>query len=198
MPKDYKNSQIKNTEGNNSPFSFLTGLSIGLIFAVAVYFYNDFVKNKTENKPLAEPQEEEIINVEPEEKNNLLEDTKLESQAEEPIYDFYKILPSMEVNVSEWEETDPEVGTKREEKPGIYVLQVGSFRKLQAADQVKAKLALLGISADIQRVVINGQDIFHRVRIGPYKTSKKLEEAQSRLLDNDLNFKLLKLTVEDL
>lgn len=197
MPRDYKNTSIKKTAEKKSPFPFLIGLTIGLICAAAVFFYNDYRKNKSEVMASVSQGEEEIIEVKPEEEPGLLENTAAEATVEEPVYDFYKILPNMEVNVSEWEETE-QSATVNEEKPGVYVLQVGSFRKLQAADQVKAKLALLGISADIQRVVINGQDIFHRVRIGPYKTAKKLEEAQSRLLSNDLDFKLLKLTVEDL
>ena len=117
----------------------------------------------------------------------------------EPTFDFYKILPNMEVNVSEYEtgEETP-IPEETSDVPSTYILQVGSFKKFEAADEVKARLALLGVKADIQRVVINGQDVYHRVRVGPYKNAGNLEEVQQRLLSNNLDFKILKLTVNDL
>ncbi len=36
-----------------------------------------------------------------------------------------------------------------------YILQMGSFRKFADADRMKARLALIGIEAEIQRVSIN-------------------------------------------
>ena len=80
----------------------------------------------------------------------------------------------------------------------MFVLQVGSFKQFEAADEIKAKLALMGVTADIQRVVINGQDVRHRVRIGPYKDSNQLQQTKNRLLANDLDFMLLKLKMEDI
>jgi len=38
----------------------------------------------------------------------------------------------------------------------------------------------------------------HRVRIGPYKNTEKLQQARDRLLANDLDFMLLKLKMEDI
>ena len=75
---------------------------------------------------------------------------------------------------------------------------MGSFEQYEAADEVKAQLALLGINADIQRVVINGRDIRHRVRVGPYKDPAKLQEIRDRLLANNFDFMLLKLKMDDI
>ena len=74
-----------------------------------------------------------------------------------------------------------------------YVLQVGSFRDFSSADKIKAELALLGIFADIQRVMLNGQDVRHRVRLGPYKSIDEMKEISSRLEDNQIEFMLLEL-----
>ncbi len=105
----------------------------------------------------------------------------------------------MEINVSEYETgEETEIVEEPSDKPVTYILQVGSFKKFEAADEIKARLALLGVKADIQRVVINGQDVYHRVRVGPYNNVSNLEEVQQRLLANNLDFKILKLTVEDL
>ena len=87
---------------------------------------------------------------------------------------------------------------KRDVKDGVfgYVLQVGSFKDFNSADQVKAELALLGIFADIQRVMLNGQDVRHRVRLGPYKSIDEMKEISSRLEDNQIEFMLLELRAD--
>ena len=107
----------------------------------------------------------------------------------------------MEVNVSEWgAEDDGDIEEQADlgaENTGIYILQIGSFKQFDAADEVKAKLAFMGISADIQRVVINGKDIRHRVRVGPYADSEKLSRIRHQLTENNLSYMLLKLQSEN-
>lgn len=197
MPRDYKNIKKKKVEPIKNRFSnalsFLTGLSIGLLAAVIVYFYEHNATIESNNSLLVtEPTEENIVN------------NKDESIAQlpEPQFDFYKILPSKEVNISEWESVEEEdvvaASDKKTQEPVMFVLQVGSFKQYESADEIKAKLALMGVTADIQRVVINGQDVRHRVRIGPYKNTDKLQQARDRLLANDLDFMLLKLKMEDI
>lgn len=74
-----------------------------------------------------------------------------------------------------------------------YVLQVGAFKDFSSADQVKAQLALLGIFADIQRVMLNEQDIRHRVRLGPYTSVDEMRDVRRRLRDNGIEFMLIEL-----
>ena len=74
-----------------------------------------------------------------------------------------------------------------------YVLQVGSFKDFSSADQVKAELALRGIFADIQRVMLNGQDVRHRVRLGPYKSVNEMKDIRRILEDNRIEFMLIEL-----
>lgn len=196
MPRDYKNMKkkpsapIKNRFSN--VFSFLTGLSIGLFVAVIVYFYEHNATIKTNNPLLvSEPVAEKITEV---------NDESI-AQLPEPQFDFYQILPNKEVNISEWESVEEEdvvAKNTNSQQPTMFVLQVGSFKEYQSADEIKAKLALMGVTADIQRVVINGQDVRHRVRVGPYKNTNKLQQARDRLLANDLDFMLLKLKMEDI
>jgi cell division protein FtsN len=194
VPRDYKNIKKKKAEPLKKRFSnalsFITGLTIGLFVAIIVYFYEH---NATivSNNPL-------LVN------ETTSEDSKINeniAQLPEPQFAFYKILPSKEVNISEWESVEEEEITaspQKDQQPVMFVLQVGSFKQYQSADQIKAKLALMGVTADIQRVVINGQDIRHRVRVGPFKNTEKLQQARNRLLANDLDFMLLKLKMEDI
>jgi cell division protein FtsN len=188
MPKDYKNitAKKKTRSGNTNQLkSFFSGLAVGLCVAIVVYFYEHDLGQQT---GIVQP---EVTIESPEPALDLSNDTP------PPSFDFYEILPNMEVNVSEWEAEEDE-DIKEQSKPsdensGIYILQIGSFKQYEAADEVKAKLALMGITADIQRVVINGKDIRHRVRVGPYAESEKLSMVRQQLAENNLDYLLLKL-----
>jgi cell division protein FtsN len=196
VPRDYKNIKKKKPETLatrfNGALSFLTGLALGLFVAIIVYFHEH---NATivHNNPLLATEPSNV------KENNTTEKEKEIAQLPEPQFDFYKILPNKEVNISEWESVEEEPAVaKKEDEPVMFVLQVGSFKEFNSADEIKAKLALMGVTADIQRVVINGQDVRHRVRIGPYKNADKLQHDRDRLLANDLDFMLLKLKMEDI
>ena len=196
MSRDYKTIKKKKpeplTERFSGALSFLTGLSLGLFITVIVYFHEHSATIENNNTLLAS---EPVIDT------AKLADKKNDdiAQLPEPQFDFYKILPNKEVNISEWESVEDDSPTKQKEnQPVMFVLQVGSFKEFGAADEIKAKLAMMGVTADIQRVVINGQDVRHRVRIGPYENTEKLQKARDRLLANDLDFMLLKLKMEDI
>lgn len=195
MPKDYKNFSNKKSPGTGRIqvyLSFLTGLTIGLFVSFVVYLNIYEAGNKIVNTPeLVVENTSKTQSVSSEEDLN-------EDNIPEPEYDFYTILPNMEVNVSEWEAEEENSPGPVSDKDGLYILQVGSFKEYSAADEVKAKLALMGIKADIQRVVINGRDIRHRVRIGPYKDLKKLHAARELLFANNFDFMLLKLKINEI
>ena len=120
---------------------------------------------------------------------------KREPEAPKPRFDFYTILPEMEVVVP-----DPEpqlVSQAQAGKPGsvvtdAYMLQMGSFRKYADADRLKASLALVGIEAEIQKVNVNGSDTFHRVRSGPYGR-EQVNTLRARLKQNNINSLVIKL-----
>jgi cell division protein FtsN len=61
-----------------------------------------------------------------------------------------------------------------------YLLQVGAFPNAADAEALKAKLALQGFVANVQTVQV-GNQTFHRVRLGPYRSATALESVQNRL-----------------
>jgi cell division protein FtsN len=61
-----------------------------------------------------------------------------------------------------------------------YLLQVGAFPNAADAEALKAKLALQGFVANVQTVQV-GNQTFHRVRLGPYRSATELESVQGRL-----------------
>jgi len=112
-----------------------------------------------------------------------------------PRFDFYNLLPEMEVIVPEQEisGTPTHEGVKQVEKPGTYLLQAGSFRSQQQADQLRAKLALLGLETSLQTVSVNSKQAWHRVRVGPFNNLTELNEARRLLKKNGVDAILIRL-----
>ena len=110
-----------------------------------------------------------------------------EKTAEPPIkrsFDFYTLLPELEIIIPQ-EETDlPDKQPAQQTSPpthqGGYLLQAGSFKSFEDADSLKARLALLGIEANVQSVDVNNIQ-WHRVRVGPSSDRQELEQIRMRL-----------------
>jgi cell division protein FtsN len=103
-------------------------------------------------------------------------------------YDFYEMLPNFEVVVPE---KDKDVkrdlpATAKVERPGVYVLQAGSYRNEADADRVRAQLAMQGIDARVQRVAVDA-DVWHRVRIGPITKLDDLNRLRKQLQAADVD-----------
>lgn len=61
-----------------------------------------------------------------------------------------------------------------------YLLQAGSFSAHGDAEALKARIALLGLSARVEEGTANGKTVY-RVRMGPYATATELAEAKQKL-----------------
>jgi cell division protein FtsN len=68
---------------------------------------------------------------------------------------------------------------------------VGSFRNQADAEQMKARLALLGSVATVQTVTVNGAT-WHRVRIGPFEGARKADEMRRMLSANQIETLVMK------
>jgi cell division septation protein DedD len=109
-------------------------------------------------------------------------------------YDFYQMLPNFEVVVPE---KDKDVkrdlpAAAKIERPGVYVLQAGSYRNESDADRVRAQLALQGISAKVQRVAVDA-DVWHRVRIGPVSNLDELNKLRRQLQAADVDALVIRI-----
>lgn len=122
-------------------------------------------------------------------------------------YDFFTVLPEIEVVVTEDEEPEanlPAQAEKKEDKEqktesaatqpkSAYMLQAGSFASETDAERQKASLALLGLSSTIQKITIQGRGDFYRVRLGPYINHQKMVDTDERLKQEGI--KALRLRV---
>ena len=140
VSRDYKRSRAR-----RESFSGWTGLFIGLVIGLGVGLALYFFDPRTP-QPDSAPKDAEPASAR-------------DSASEEPDrYSFYEMLPNFEVVVPEREAAvRPDAPTAPAvERAGSYVLQVGSYRKFEEADRVRAQLALQGIESKVQRVLIIG------------------------------------------
>lgn len=150
----------------------LIGLIIGLFIAFLVYL------DRLDTTPVAQQEAERAA-----------------EPAVKPRFEFYSILPELEIVVPDildnGESTAPAAGGEPDDERPAYYLQAGSFKSGTEADRMKASLALLGLDVVVQSVTVNEVE-WHRVRVGPLLNAQALRQARERLLDNGIEFMLLK------
>ena len=105
-----------------------------------------------------------------------------------PRFDFYAVLPKMEVIVPKGDDAESSSGntsTKPQENRNHageqYVLQAGSFRSLADADRRRAERILQGYNVNVQAVELSSGDTWHRVMIGPFDNINALHRAQDKM-----------------
>lgn len=195
MPRDYKSQRRQRTSRKATsrwPW-FFTGLAVGLFVALLVYLSERVPDQIALIQARKESSEKETP------KKGQPENQPTQPSYDRPQFEFYTILPEMEITVPDSEvqvATQPEPERKEtDEASGSYMLQVGSFQKLEQADELKATLALLGFEAEIQSVAVNGGETWHRVRLGPYTDLARLNETRIRLRKNNIEALLLKIKI---
>lgn len=107
-------------------------------------------------------------------------------------YDFYTMLPKFEVVVPEKERGTRVAPTAQVDRPGIYFVQVGSYREEDVANRVHAQLTKLGIDSTVQRIAVDS-DVWHRVRVGPIKDLPRLNRLREQLRAADLDSLLIRV-----
>ena len=176
-----KRKRIRNTNKQQQDYPgwawMLFGLGIGLSVALAIYMKD------SEPGVTLPPAAQDAASA-----ANAIDDDNAVATAspvaEEPPerrFDFYHMLPNFEVIIPEQEpDVSQDIEQRAVERPGIYVLQAGSFTQYIDADRRKAQLALQGIESRIQRVTIDDKT-YHRVRIGPTRNLDELNMLRGRL-----------------
>ena len=142
-------------------------------------------------------------------------------QQQQTSYDFFTVLPEIEVVVPSTPEeeqpaqdtpagddgetpetaaaeknsgTDVKVEDKSVQATSAYMLQAGSYRSEADAEKMKAQLALIGHGSTVQKVSIQGQGDFYRVRLGPFVSHEDMVKADQRLSANGIKSLRLKIS----
>src|SRR5688500_18110134 len=147
MSKDYKandrgrgGSARGGGRGNGSSLlaGILIGLVLGLGIALAVAWYINKMPSPFASRPAPAPKVE-APKAQPPQTARV--DDKAAKAEEKPRFDFYKILPGEE---AEKQGKDAQKASTPAGKEAFF-LQAGAFQNPRDADDMKARLALLGI-----------------------------------------------------
>lgn len=158
---------------------FAAGLGIGLAVALAVHAYHS-----NHDAALAEP----VPAPAQAPASEVAADDAAIAAADAPAppeLDFYDMLPKQEVEVPDTSSKQASAAAKAPLPTGDVVLQAGSFKQASEAEKMQAQLALVGITAKIQRASVD-DETWYRVRIGPIATVEELRNVQSRLREAEI------------
>lgn len=170
----------------------LLGIFIGLVLglaiatAAAIYVTNAPVPfvNKTPGARGTPPQADQK-----------LADAAKTGQAEKPKFDFYKILPGQEEPVTDRELKS--AAARQADKSGaprdLYVVQAGAFQNPADADNLKARLALMGLQASVEPANLPDKGTWYRVRLGPYTQLDEINRVRQTLAQNGVDASLVKI-----
>jgi cell division protein FtsN len=195
MTRDYKPaaSRQKPAGKNNA---FLTGLLIGMILGIGISVAVAIMVTGGKS-PFVEHESSSPLLPNTGQNMNSDDPSPPEKGEAKPAnrFDFYKILPG-ESQVSEQELQQSKEAQQQDDVPAgnaSYFLQVGAFQTEQEADNMKAKLALLGLEAIVQTASVPDKGVWHRVRVGPYTDLEQISKARAELTKNGFNADLIKI-----
>jgi len=179
------------------------GTALGVILSLAVLYGGKLPTLRGKNLPQPNPEA-----TTPKESEQALADAARKTPPAPPksSYDFYNVLPEKEVVIPDAElsakakaeqqraqqqaaqaNANPATPTAPQAEPGAgrYVLQVASVTDAKAADEYKARLAMLGYSAKVYTATVDGK-VYSRVRLGPYPTASETQAAQKALSESGI------------
>ncbi|MBI3370426.1 MAG: SPOR domain-containing protein [Betaproteobacteria bacterium] len=189
-----KAGRTQSAPGARSGGGFLLGVFVGLIVGLAVALGIAFYLNKTpipftskSKAPAAK--DGDAAKTTPQIAG--MPSGKAPS-GEKPKFDFYNILPGGEEPVSE-NELKSAAKSQQPDAKSVYFLQAGAFQNPPDADNLKAKLAILGFESTVEPATLPDKGTWYRVRVGPYTRIEELNAARSQLASNGIDASLIKV-----
>ena len=193
MSKDYKGPAGKPAGGKGGAGSLLIGILIGLLLglgiALAVAWYINKMPTPFINRAAPPPRSEPLKNAD----LPKTEDKAAKAGDGKPRFDFYKILPGSEEPVTEQQFRDAQQTPSPVPSSEAFFLQAGAFQHAADADNLKARLALIGVAAAVQTTTLPDKGVWHRVRVGPYTAIEDLNRAREALKQNGIETTLIKV-----
>jgi cell division protein FtsN len=193
MSRDYKtrpNSSVFGKDKNALLLGVFIGYALGLLSAIGTWMYI----NKSPSPFISHerPRSTETMGAvnQPEKKVALGEEGGVKAPDGKPRFEFYKILPGSEEPVTDQQPKQPAQRPSVHEK---YFLQAGSFQKSEDADNLKAKLAMMGVEATVQAADLAGKGMWHRVRVGPFSSTDDMNKVRASLQQNGVPSSIIKV-----
>jgi len=116
------------------------------------------------------------------------EKPKAQPDRAKPVFDFYTVLPDRVVEVENNDGSSSQSASQAKQQVfQKYILQVGSFNNYADADELKAKLAFLGLEAKLAEANVKNSTWF-RVQLGPFESSSGLSNTKNLLIQNKIKY----------
>lgn len=210
MGRDYKPGSRAGTAGKagagrrpahgGTLIGLFIGLVFGVIFALGIAWYINrtpipFMSGKNGKAPAEAPAEAEkpAKALPTPGQPAALPGKPGDKPLEKPRFDFYKILPEGDKASTKPGNGTPAIAPADSGTPDKLYLQLGAFQNPADADNLKAKAALMGLEASVQKVETPEKGTLHRVRVGPYLAPDEMEIVRSQLTQNGISATLVKV-----
>jgi cell division protein FtsN len=115
---------------------------------------------------------------------------------EKPKFDFYRILPGSEEQVTEKEIRErlrAKAGGQQDAAKDVYFIQAGSFQNPAEADNQKARLAILGFESSVEPANLPDKGTWYRVRMGPFAKLEDINRVRQVLAQSGIDASLIKV-----
>lgn len=156
----------------------LIGLILGLLIALGVAWYINKLPNPFSKVPQAPPP------------------PKAETPSPKPVAAApVETAKPAEAKAPDSGPTDTKESEKKSTPAGqdTFFIQTGSFQNAADADNMKARLALMGLEASVQSRDLGEKGVWHRVRVGPYRDVEELNRVRGVLKQNGIDAALVKV-----
>jgi cell division protein FtsN len=200
MTRDYKPAaRARKAPSSGSGSSLLVGIVIGLLLglgiALGVAIYLNKVPGPFVLRPnSAEPASGTMQGIPKSTPKTQVEEHSAQSE-EKPRFDFYNILPGTgdATNDAAKDRVAKDAPRRAPVEPKeTFYLQAGAFQSAADADNMKARLALLGIEAVIRTSPTANRGLLHRIRVGPFTRVEELNRIRDTLKQNGIETTLSK------
>ncbi len=194
-PRNGRNSREKPKANSGGPIWLITGVFCGLFLAFLLQLAGVSLVPGA-----AAPDPRSVA------ANSNAEATSVEQPPDEasskPRFEFYSMLREAEVDVQEEAQTGtvkssantPSSSQTRQAEANRgaeksapatngtrYVLQAGSFKRKDDADRLRARLLLMGLEVNVERVKMGAFDSRHRVLVGPFNSRRETAQVRNQL-----------------
>ena len=199
--KPRRTKSVARKSGGGTLVGMFIGLVLGVGIAAGVVWYLNKSPMPFQNAKPQPPRPEASVGPDGKPAQPIALPGKPGDPPPEKRFQFYDILPgkadavpdkaaAKPPEVKKEEPKDAAKDAAKESKPSLF-LQAGSFSTAQDADNQKANLALMGLEATVQQVMVQDKTYF-RVRLGPFARPEDVNKIRSDLAKSGIEVSLVK------
>jgi cell division protein FtsN len=215
MAKDFPGDRDRGSVArpmNPMFLGILIGLLLGIIIALGVALWLNksalpFLERAKPPEPLSRIETKPAPHPEP--SAPVAEATP--SRPEKSRFEFYQILPGEKdaagkdarlgpkkpAEVPQTARPADKTADKPADKGGakeVFYLQAGAFQSESDAENLKAKIAFIGLQASAKAVAVPDKGTLYRVRLGPYQSLEDVNRIKAVLSQNGVGANIVKTT----